>query len=118
MKHIIWTNNVDDSYFDYYFNEEQSDLSEERKAEIISSLLDSSLEDERANLDIVLDSPIIVIGDIGRWNGRVAGYKIIKSGNIKDCLCSDTDFVEWYVDEDGDLKCTASHHDGINSKKY
>ena len=44
------------------------------------------LSDERVNLNVQLSQPIIVIGDIGRWNGRVSGYKMIDSGNIKDCF--------------------------------
>ena len=72
------------------------------------------LSDERVNLNVQLSQPIIVIGDIGRWNGRVAGYKMIESGNIKDCLYSDTDYTEWYVDKYGDLRADAVHHDGTN----
>lgn len=73
-----------------------------------------NLYDERVNLNIQLSQPIIVIGDLGRWNGRVSGYKMIDSGNIKDCLYSDTDYTEWYVDKYGDLRADAVHHDGTN----
>lgn len=76
------------------------------------------LSDERMNLDIQLSQPIIIIGDLGRWNGRVMGYKMIDSGNIKDCLYSDTDFTEWYVDRYGDLRADAAHHDGTNYYLY
>lgn len=76
------------------------------------------LSDERANLNVQLSQPIIVIGDIGRWNGRVMGYKMIDSGNIKDCLYSDTDMTEWYVDRYGDLRADAVHHDGTNHYLY
>lgn len=76
------------------------------------------LDDERTNLNIRLSQPIIVIGDIGRWNGRVMGYKVIDSGNIKDCLYSDTDFTEWYVDKYGDFRADAIHHDGTNHYLY
>ena len=76
------------------------------------------LDDERVNLNIQLSQPIIVIGDLGRWNGRVMGYKMIDSGNIKDCLYSDTDFTEWYVDKYGDLRADAVHHDGTNHYLY
>ena len=31
---------------------------------------------------------------------------MIDSGNIKDCLYSDTDYTEWYVDKYGDLRAT------------
>lgn len=77
-----------------------------------------NLYDERANLNIQLSQPIIVIGDLGRWNGRVSGYKMIDSGNIKDCLYSDTDYTEWYVDKYGDLRADAVHHDGTNHYLY
>ena len=43
---------------------------------------------------------------------------MIESGNIKDCLQSDCDMNEWYVDKLGDLRCTAIHHDGTNYYLY
>ena len=46
------------------------------------------------------------------------GYKDIPSGNIRDCLYSDTDYTEWYVDKYGDLRADASHHDGTNHYLY
>ena len=52
----------------------------------------SYLYDERINLDIQLPREIIVIADLGLWNGRHSGYKVIESGNIRDCLYSDGDF--------------------------
>ena len=48
------------------------------------------LDDERMNLDIQLDKPILVIVDLGLWNGRYSGYKEIKSGNIKESRKSET----------------------------
>lgn len=56
--------------------------------------------------------------DLGLWHGRRMGYKEIESGNIKDCLYSDTDYVTWYVDRLGDLRCDAAHHDGTNHYLY
>ena len=67
---------------------------------------------------VIRSQPIIVIGDIGRWNGRVMGYKDIPSGNIRDCLYADTDYTEWYVDKYGDLRADATHHDGTNHYLY
>lgn len=46
------------------------------------------------------------------------GYKEISSGNIRDCLYSDTDYSTWYVDQLGDLRCDAIHHDGTNHYLY
>ena len=70
------------------------------------------LDDERLNLNVQLSQSILVVADIGRWNGRFMGYKEIESGNIRDCLYSDTDYSTWYVDKLGDLRCDAIHHDG------
>ena len=44
--------------------------------------------------------------------------KEIPSGNIRDCLYSDTDYSTWYVDRLGDLRCDAIHHDGTNFYLY
>lgn len=76
------------------------------------------LDDERRNLDIQFSQPILVIGDLGFWNGRAQGYKMVNSGNIRDCLYSDTDMTEWYVDKNGDLRADAIHHDGTNHYLY
>ena len=79
---------------------------------------DELLEAERIHLDIQYNQPIIIIGDLGLWNGRAHGYKDVPSGNIKDCLYSDTDMTEWFVDEHGDLRAEAAHHDGTNYYLY
>ena len=61
---------------------------------------------------------ILVIGDLGLWNGRRMGYREINSGNIRDCLYGGHDFVTWYVDSKGDLRCEDIHHDGTNYYLY
>lgn len=73
--------------------------------------------DERENLSSVEDyGELIAIADIGRWNGRVSGYKIIKS--LPDVLYSSCDYERVYVDSNGDLRKDESHHDGSNSILY
>ena len=121
-KHIIWSDmnlNPDDwrdSYKDFLeINEIDGNPNDEHGLyEYMVETNGEYLSDERENLNVQLAQPIIVIGDIGRWNGRVMGYKMIDSGNIKDCLYSDTDMTEWYVDRYGDLRADAVHHDGTN----
>lgn len=76
------------------------------------------LDDERVNLNRQLSQPILIIGDLGLWNGRANGYKMIDSGNLKDCLYTNSDMAEWYVDKRGDLRCDAVHHDGTNHYLY
>ena len=125
-RHIIWSNmNLEaddwrDSYKEYLeINGLDDDPNDENKLyEYMVEANDDYLSDERRNLDIQFSQPIIVIGDLGRWNGRVTGYKMIDSGNIKDCLYSDTDYTEWYVDKYGDLRANAVHHDGANCYLY
>lgn len=105
-RHIIWSNqnlDVDDWREDYKefleANELDDDPNDEQALyEWMEETNYDYLSDERVNLNVQLSQPIIVIGDIGRWNGRVMGYKDIPSGNIRDCLYADTDYTEWYVD--------------------
>ncbi len=78
-----------------------------------------ALDDERVMLDIQYSEPLIIIGDLGLWNGRRRGYKDIPSGNLKDCLySSDSEYCKWYVDEHGDFRGDEAHHDGVNHYLY
>lgn len=115
----IWSNeNLDYEDWQEFLEEEYPELTTEERIMEMYERNNSYLDDERCNLDIQLSQPILVIGDLGRWNGRVMGYKEIPSGNIRDCLCSDTDYSTWYMDRLGDLRCRAIHHDGTNHYLY
>ena len=118
-RHIIWSN-YDLDYEDWKADLEQEypELSEDERISRMYEINSDYLADERCNLNIQLDQPILVIGDLGLWNGRRSGYKEIESGNIRDCLYSDTDYSTWYVDRLGDLRCDAIHHDGTNHYLY
>ena len=84
-RHIIWSNmNLEaddwrDSYKEYLeINGLDDDPNDENKLyEYMVEANDDYLSDERRNLDIQFSQPIIAIGDLGRWNGRVTGYKMI-----------------------------------------
>ncbi len=118
-KHIIWSNcdlDLDDWRDD--LAEEYPDKSEDELYAIMCETNDHYLDDERANLDIQLRMPILLIADIGRWDGRHNGYREIKSGNIRDCLYTGMDYATFYVDKQGDLRCDAHHHDGTNHYLY
>lgn len=93
MKHVIWSNIDPDNYDEDYY-----------------------LDDERFNLDIPTDGRILVIADLGLWDGRRQGYKIINR-NVSDILYDEADFVEWYSDG-YNIKATAYHHDGTNYYEY
>lgn len=118
-KHLIWSN-YDLDYDDWKddLEAEYPELSDSERMELMYEINSDYLADERTNLNIQLARPILVIVDLGRWNGRFSGYKEIPSGNIRDCLYSDTDYSTWYVDKLGDLRCDAIHHDGTNYYLY
>ena len=62
---------------------------------------------------------IVALADVGRWDGRVDGYKVYPYGSkIGDVLYSDCDYCRWYIDEEGALRLDAIHHDGTNHVSY
>ena len=117
--HIIWS----DVYLHYEdwrkdLEADYPDMTEDERISLMYEINDEYLDDERSNLNIQLPREIIVIGDLGLWHGRLKGYKMIESGNVKDCLFSDCEYNEWFVDKSGDLRCNAYHHDGTNHYLY
>ena len=117
--HVIWSNydlDLDDWRDD--LQAEYPEKSEDELYALMTEINDGYLDDARVNLDLQQPYEIILIADIGRWNGRFPGYQEIKSGNIKDCLHTSMDYATFYVDKLGDLRCDAVHHDGTNHYLY
>lgn len=78
-----------------------------------------SLDDEKRNLNIDVGEEIIIIADLGLWDGRRSAYKELHKKNIRDCFCGTCgDYVTWFVDDRGDLMCRDCHHDGTNLYMY
>lgn len=121
-EHILWSNYLSDLDFDNWKNDFKDDYPELSNSELEEKMYDDNntyLDDMRLNLsDIVFDLPIIIIARIGKWNGTMTGYKTIESGKLTDCFYTDCDFAKWYVDENNDLRCDCSHHDGDNHYLY
>ena len=118
-RHVIWSNwGLDYEDWKADLEENYPDLSEDERIALMYEINNDYLDDERATLNVQLSQPILVIGDLGFWHGRRMGYKEIDSGNIRDCLFSDTDYATWFVDKLGDLRCDAIHHDGTNHLLY
>lgn len=118
-EHRIWSNyDLDYEAWRADLEAEYPELSEDERVALMYEINNDYLEDERLNLNIQLPTEILLIADIGRWNGRFSGYAEIKSGNIRDCLYSEIDICTWYVDRLGDLRCDAVHHDGTNFYLY
>lgn len=119
-RHIIWSNADLDFERDWKadLTEQYPDLSEDELIGLMYDLNNEYLDDERVNLNITLSRPILIIADLGLWNGRRSGYAEIRSRNLRDCLYSESDYVTWFVDKLGDLRCDAIHHDGTNHLLY
>lgn len=121
-KHIIWSDrNLDlDDWRDDLI-EQMPELAEASESTLHGLMVAQNadhLNDERMNLDIIIDQPILIIADLGLWDGRHPGYKLITSRNIRDCLYSNCDYNEWYLDQFGNFRCDAVHHDGTNHYLY
>lgn len=117
--HIIWSNrNLDFEEWREELEDEFPDAGEEELITLMYDINNEYLQDSRTNLNIELKNPIIVIADIGRWNGRFPGYREFESGNISDCLYTELDYATWYVDKNGDFRCDGIHHDGENHYLY
>lgn len=124
-KRIIWSNidlNPEDWRKDYEEvareNEWDEDTSDQDNLwQYMIATHNTYLDDERYNLNKYLDGRILIIADLGLWNGRKQGYKII-DGNISNILYdNDADFIEWYADQ-YNIRATAHHHDGTNYYLY
>lgn len=72
-------------------------------------------DDEISNLDMFLEGNILLIADLGLWNGRKSGYRIIDNnvGNILSSLSEGE--IEYFADtQTKQVKAVQHHHDGTN----
>lgn len=119
FEYVIWSNEyLDWADWQEAFDGEFDHCSEEEKFQLMNNLNNDYLEDDRREMDVCVGSPIIIIADIGKWDGRHTGYRILDSGNLKDCLYTELDGVTWYVDNKGDFRMDGYHHDGHNYYLY
>ena len=119
MKHIIWSNmNLDLDDWKDFLDEEYPEITDEHEQyHLIEDMNMEYLEDERCNLSKNVDGRILVIADLGLWDGRRQGYKIL-GDNISSILYGrDTEYIEWYGDG-YNIKAAAHHHDGCNLYLY
>jgi hypothetical protein len=71
-------------------------------------------EDECANLNMDLGAELVVIADLGLWNGRQTGYRELSSTNLKDVFYAfQGENFSLYFDGK-DLRGEDTHHDGTN----
>ena len=82
----------------------------------IGEELDRYRDDERMNLDVPTNGRILAIADLGLWNGRKQGYRILKE-NVNSIFNIGEDYSEYYSDG-YNIKATLTHHDGTNYIEY
>ena len=121
-KHYIWSNmdlNIDDWRDGYTEFCEINDIEPGTEYDIYNWMEETNaeyLEDERINLNKQLDGDILVIGDLGLWNGRRNGYKII-GANLNAIFDIGDDLTEYYGDG-REIRATGAHHDGRNYYQF
>ena len=100
--------------------EEYPDATEEQLRDWAYDSLRYWYEDEKANLDIDLPNDIVIIANLGLWNGRRVGIKKTNCSNIGDILVHQLNSmseIKFYCDR-YNLKGEETHHDGTNYYTY
>lgn len=121
-KHIIWSNmnlNLDDWRENLLASRKLNWLDTDVPDNVLENDMyefnNMYLEDEQYNLNVTpTKGRIIAIADLGLWDGRKIGYKLLEH-NIGDCLnnFSQAEEMEFYCDR-YNLRSTQIHHDGTN----
>jgi len=115
-KHLIWKSEIDlEDYEDYFKEVEQEQGIELNDSQKWALADDDNVQNyycEVANLNnanLPHDGQIIAIADIGLWNGRRVGYKLINQ--LSDILDCGSDDREVYTDGKN-VRATSYGHDG------
>ena len=127
-KHIVWSNynlNLEDWIDDLkeMLTEEGvdcSDWDDSKFLDIINEVNNNYFDDERCNLNIPTEGRIIEIADVGLWDGRRVGYKLLNEHNIRACLNlkRGCEYGEWWVDSHNNLRSSQTHHDATHYILY
>ena len=93
-------------------------ITEEKITDEVYFQIDQSFEDERSNLFRIIDGRILCIADMGLWNGRRTGYKIL-GNNLNEVLTCSIGCDEKEIYCDGfNVKAKGYHHDGTNYVEF
>ena len=114
MKNMIWSNNA--CVMGGYVEDLMAD-DPNMDNDLAWATANSVSEDELWSAKLDLGVPLgdlIVIADLGLWNGRRKAVKVIPNATIADAVgvCVG-DYIDWYV-EDGEMRIEDVHHDGTN----
>ena len=125
MKRIIWSNALDLSAeglesIRTQFQEVREKSDEEMKDTPVSELIEFASDeasrwlcDETANLNVPLDHPILVVADLGLWDGHHQGYRVLGS-NVSCIFRIMQGAVVTYYADAYNVYADDAHHDGEN----
>lgn len=124
-KRIIWSNmdiNPEDwkENYENYCSENNWLGDPENEDELwkyINDTLEFQMDDEYENLNIPTDGRILVIADIGAWDGHYHGYRFCSERNIRAIFDYYNDSTEWYSDG-YNIRAIDAHHDGTNHYEF
>lgn len=118
MEHVIW----EDVYFwdktdvvNYYkdYCEATGEEFDESKAyQFCLNDNEYNLDTEKDNLDIDTEEEIIAIADLGLWDGRRVGYRLLNYV-LSNIFKVGEDYNRYYADR-YNVKADCVHHDGTN----
>lgn len=121
MKTLLKFETLTDDQWEEYCNQEGYDFDDYDERTWVDQLnFDADLSILEDHLEeIEVDEDIVVIGDLGLWNGRTFGYKILSNNPIDILKGLDYyDFPEIEMNENDEIFATDKHHDGTNYYRF
>lgn len=121
MKTLLRYEYLSDEQWNEIAKENDYDINDDAKrTEIDCEYFEDELEYVNTLLSNIDEKEnIVIIGDLGLWNGRVAGYKVI-SNDARDILTSIgyDNYPIIKLNDKNELYGEVSHHDGINYYRF
>lgn len=116
-KRIIYSDSFSlDDWRDWLAEEHPDVLDESDQWDLVANENAMYLDDERANLDKVLDGYVVADCYLELWLGRREVVRVLDS-KLNSIFNYGEDINEWYV-EDGEVWAKNAHHDGTNFVNY
>ena len=117
-KLMVWSDQYDEKWEEEY-KAEHPDASDMEVMQAFAEECSISFNDEKANLNIHIDGPVLVIKTINRWDGQTIQCSMIARDTIGALMERFFDGNSFYVEADtGDFVGEAYHHDGTNYYRF
>lgn len=119
-EHTIWSNELDEVYA--IMDDMNRDLEageDPYTYDDAAEICNEYRQDEIANLQSSNGGQILVIANLGLWDGRHQGYKVLpKLTSVLEDLPNYDAYIRFYVDDAGEFRARMTHHDGVNYYLY